>query len=166
MRKRAGAFDVQAFLNTAGLARPIVEYPPAAVIFTQGDRCDSVVYIQGGTVKLSVLSKGGREAVVAVLGPGNFFGDGCLAGEPLRMGSAIALTRSRVLIIPKQQMLTVLRKQRALADRFIAHLLERNFRIEQDLIDQLFNSTEKRLARTLLLLARYSLDDETPLKAV
>src|SRR4051812_48985026 len=99
MRKRTRAFDVQAFLNTAGLAKPIVEYGPAAVIFTQGDPCDSVVYIQEGTVKLSVLSKAGREAVVAILGPGDFFGDGCLAGEPLRMGSAAALTKSRVLII-------------------------------------------------------------------
>lgn len=165
MRKRARAFDVHAFLNKAGLSKRIVEYPRAAVIFTQGDPCDSVVYIQEGTVKLSVLSKSGREAVVALLGPGDFFGDGCIAGERLRMASATALTHGCMLIIKKQEMLNVLHKQRTLAHRFIGHLLSRNLRIQQDLIDQLFNSTEKRLARTLLLLARYS-HEEAPLTSV
>jgi len=119
-----------------------------------------VMYIQRGGVKLSVLSKAGREAVVAMLGPGDFFGEGCLAGQPVRIGSATAITATRVLVVAKKQMVNVLHKEHALADRFIAHMLSRNVRIEQDLIDQLFNSSEKRLARTLLLLARYGQRDK------
>src|SRR6185436_11562166 len=128
-------------------------------IFTQGDHCDSVMYIRNGGVKLSVISKSGREAVVAMLGPGDFFGEGCLAGQPVRIGSATAITPTSVLVIQKNAMVKVLHKQHALSDRFIAHMLSRNVRIEQDLIDQLFNSSEKRLARALLLLARYGKQD-------
>ena len=116
------------------------------------------MYIQRGGVKLSVLSKAGREAVVAMLGPGDFFGEGCLAGQPVRMGSATAITPSTVLAVGREQMVQLLRKQQAMSDRFIAHMLSRNIRIEEDLIDQLFNSSEKRLARVLLLLANFGKD--------
>ena len=153
--KPKGAFDVQAFLDSAGIARKIVAYRRGEVIFAQGDLCESVMYIQKGGVKLSVLSKTGREAVVAMLGPGDFFGEGCLAGQSVRMGSATAITASDVLHVNKAQMVRLLHKQHALSDRFITHMLARNIRIEEDLVDQLFNSSEKRLARTLLLLAQY-----------
>jgi len=163
--KQRGTFDAQAFLESAGVARKIVDYRRSEAIFTQGDPCDSVLYIQKGGVKLSVLSKTGREAVVAMLGPGDFFGEGCLAGQPVRMGSATALTSSTILQVDKDQMVRLLHKQHSLSDRFIAHMLARNIRIEEDLVDQLFNSSEKRLARTLLLLARYGKQD-APQKAV
>ena len=155
MGKRTQAFNAQAFLDSAGLSKKIVDYRRGEVIFAQGDHCDSVMYIQQGGVKLSVLSQAGKEAVVAMLGPGDFFGEGSLAGQPVRIGSATAVTPSSVLVIEKKQMLKVLHQQHALSDRFIAHMLSRNVRTEQDLIDQLFNSSEKRLARALLLLARY-----------
>ena len=142
------------------MARQIVSFRRADVIYTQGDPCESVMYIQTGSVKLSVLSKTGREAVVAILGPGDFFGEGCLAGQPVRMGSATAVTASTVLFVDKEAMVGLLHKQHALSDRFIAHMLARNIRIEEDLVDQLFNSSEKRLARTLLLLARYGKHDK------
>ena len=157
--KVAHAFDAQAFLDSAGLSKKIAEYRRDEAIFSQGDRADSVMYIQDGGVKLSVLSKAGREAVVAMLGPGFFFGEGCLAGQPIRIGTATAVTPTTVLVIKKTQMMKVLHEQHALSDRFISHMLSRNVRIEQDLIDQLFNSSEKRLARALLLLARYGKED-------
>ena len=160
MAKRTLGFNAQAFLDSAGLSKQIVEYGREESIFAQGDSCDSVMYIQKGGVKLSVLSKAGREAVVAMLGPGDFFGEGCLAGQHLRIGSATAITPSTILVIEKQQMVKVLHDEHALSDRFIAHMLSRNVRIEQDLIDQLFNSSEKRLARALLLLARYGKQDK------
>jgi CRP-like cAMP-binding protein len=163
--KRNGAFNARAFLESSGVARTIVDYRRADAIFTQGELCDHVMYIQKGGVKLSVLSKAGREAVVAMLGPGEFFGEGCLAGQPVRMGTATATTDSTILLIEKDQMVRLLHKQHALSDRFIAHMLARNTRIEEDLIDQLFNSSEKRLARTLLLLARYGKHDK-PARAV
>ena len=158
-------FDAQAFLDSAGIARKIVAFRRAEVIFSQGAPCEHVLYIQTGGVKLSVLSKTGREAIVAMLGPGEFFGEGCLAGQPVRMGSATATTDSTILLVDKDQMVRLLHKQRALADRFIAHMLARNIRIEQDLVDQLFNSSEKRLARTLLLFARYGKHD-TPVRQI
>jgi CRP-like cAMP-binding protein len=158
-------FNVEAFLASAGLRRKIVEYPRGATIFTQGDPCSHVLYIQKGTVKLSVLSESGREAVVAMLGAGEFFGEGCLAGQPVRMGTAQATTESVILLVQKNRMVRLLRTQRAMSDRFITHMLARNIRIEEDLIDQLFNSSEKRLARTLLLLARYGKHD-TPVRDV
>ena len=142
-----------------------MEYPRGATIFAQGDPCRHVLYIQKGDVKLSVLSKSGREAVVAMLGAGEFFGEGCLAGQPVRMGTAKATTDSSVLLIAKPHMVRLLHQRRAMADRFITHMLARNMRIEEDLIDQLFNSSEKRLARTLLLLARYGKHDK-PARAV
>ncbi len=154
-----GSFDVQAFLASAGAAKRIVKYAKGADIFTQGEPCDSVLYIQKGAVTLSVLSHTGREAVVAVLGHGDFFGEGCLAGQPIRMATATAAVDSVVLRIRKARMVKLLHEQHALADRFISHMLSRNIRVEEDLLDQLFNSSEKRLARTLLLLARYGKPD-------
>jgi len=154
------SFDAQAFLDSAGLAKTVVQYGRGDTIFSQGDVCEHVMYIQTGGVKLSVLSKAGREAVVAMLGPGDFFGEGCLAGQPVRMGSAAAMTPSTILLVGKKKMVGLLHQQHAMSDRFIAHMLARNIRIEEDLIDQLFNSSEKRLARTLLLLARYGKQDK------
>jgi CRP-like cAMP-binding protein len=158
--KLAAPFNAQAFLDSAGLSKEIVEYKRGERIFTQGDVCEHVMYIQTGGVKLSVLSKTGREAVAAMLGPGDFFGEGCLAGQPVRMGSATAITPSTILRVGKDTMVRVLHKQHEMSDRFISHMLSRNIRIEEDLIDQLFNSSEKRLARTLLLLARYGEPDK------
>jgi CRP/FNR family cyclic AMP-dependent transcriptional regulator len=152
-------FNAQAFLESAGGANTITTYDRGETVFTQGDACEHVMYIQTGGVKLSVLSKTGREAVVAMLGPGDFFGEGCLAGQSRRMGSATAITPSTILLVGKENMVGLLHKEHAMSDRFISHMLSRNIRIEEDLIDQLFNSSEKRLARTLLLLARYGKQD-------
>ena len=163
--KPQGGFNAQAFLSSEGIAKRVEEYRRAEVIFTQGDPCNSVLYIQKGGVTLSVLSKAGREAIVAMLGPGDFFGEGCLAGQSIRTGSATSFTSSTILLVDKDHMVRVLHNQRALSDRFIAHLLTRNIRIEADLSDQLFNRSEKRLARTLLLLARYGRAD-TPISSI
>ena len=153
-------FDVQNYLESAGGTKTVRHFGHGHPVFTQGDVSDHVMYIQSGGVKLSVVSQAGREAVVAMLGPGDFFGEGCLAGQPLRMGSATALAPSAILLVTKAAMVRLLHKQRAMSDRFIAHMLARNVRIEEDLIDQLFHSSEKRLARALLLLARYGLPDK------
>lgn len=136
-----------------------------STIFSQGDRAAHVLYIQDGAVRLSVLSQTGKEAVVGILGPGDFFGEGCLAGQSVRMGTAKAVASSTILSIEKAQMVRVLHDQPDLADRFLSHVLSRNIRIEEDLVDQLFNSSEKRLARALLLLARYG-KDETPMRDI
>jgi CRP-like cAMP-binding protein len=165
MKSNSPTFNAQAFLDSTGIARKIVAYRRGEAIFAQGDPCEHVLYIQKGGVKLSVSSKTGREAVVAMLGVGEFFGEGCLAGQPVRMGSATATTDSTILRIDKGRMVGLLHKQHALSDRFIAHMLARNIRIEEDLVDQLFNSSERRLARTLLLLARYGKHDR-PVRAV
>jgi CRP-like cAMP-binding protein len=159
------AFDAQAFLNSSRTAKSVAEYRRGETIFTQGQACDDVLYVRTGGIKLSVRSNTGKEAVAAMLGPGDFFGEGCLAGEPSRTCSATALTPTTILSLAKLQMERLLRTQPAMADRFIEHLLGRNTRIEEDLIDQLFNSSEKRLARTLLLLARYG-TEETPIRAL
>jgi CRP-like cAMP-binding protein len=156
----ASTFSLRSLLESAGSPNGVTRYGRGDVIFTQGDPCDHVMYIQTGGVKLSVLSKLCREAVVAMLGPGDFFGEGCLAGQPLRMGSATAMTPSNILLVSKEKMIRLLHKQHAMSDRFISHMLSRNMRIEEDLIDQLFNSSEKRLARALLLLARYGKQDK------
>ena len=158
-------FNAQAFLESAGVANTVTKYSRGEAVFSQGDACDHVMYIQTGGVKLSVLSKTGREAVVAMLGPGDFFGEGCLAGQPLRMGSATAITPTTILLVAKEKMVGLLHKEHGMSDRFISHMLTRNIRIEEDLIDQLFNSSEKRLARTLLLLARYGKQDK-PVRVV
>jgi len=158
--RAATAFNAQSFLGSSGIGKAIVEYPRGETIFTQGDVCEHVMYIRAGSVKLSVISKTGREAVVAMLGPGDFFGEGCLAGQPRRAGSATAISSSVILLVDREKMIRLLHTQHAMADRFIAHMLARNIRVEEDLIDQLFNTSEKRLARTLLLLARYGAQDQ------
>jgi CRP/FNR family transcriptional regulator, cyclic AMP receptor protein len=163
--KALSVFSAQGFLESAGAAKTIVQFGRGDAIFTQGDVCEHVMYVQTGSVKLSVLSKTGREAVVAMLGPGEFFGEACLAGQPLRVGSATAITPATILLVGKEKMIGLLHKQHTMSDRFISHMLARNIRIEEDLIDQLFNSSEKRLARTLLLLARYGTQDK-PVRVV
>jgi CRP-like cAMP-binding protein len=152
---KESVFDAQAFLDSTGVARKIVEYQKNGTIFTQGDASKYVMYIQKGRVKLSVVNEVGKEAVVAMLGPGDFFGEGCLAGQKVCMGTATATTPTTVLAIERDEMARVLHGEHEFSDRFIKHMLSRNIRVEADLVDQLFNSTEKRLARTLLLLARY-----------
>jgi CRP/FNR family cyclic AMP-dependent transcriptional regulator len=142
-------------LDWTGVRTQPVEYGPAATIFAQGDPATSVMYLEKGVVRLSVLSHAGKEAVVAVLDAGHFFGEGCLAGQSQRMATATAMAPCTVLAVQKRDMVRHLHAQPAFADRFLTHMLTRNIRIEEDLIDQLFNSSEKRLARTLLLLARY-----------
>ena len=149
------AFDVEAFLESAGGARRVATYPRGKNVFSQGQPSDAVMYIQKGVIKISVLSRTGKEAVVAMLGPGDFFGEGALTGQSIRIGTATAATLTTVLIIPKAAMLQLLRDEPTFSERFIAYMLVRNLRIEADLVDHLFNSSEKRLARALLLLSRY-----------
>ncbi|HEV7967213.1 MAG TPA: Crp/Fnr family transcriptional regulator [Candidatus Acidoferrales bacterium] len=153
--KNEPVFDVQAFLDSSGAARRIVEYGRLEKIYAQGDHATTVFYIQRGTVKLTTVNEVGKEAVVAMLGPGDFFGEGGIAGQLVRIGAATTITPATLLAIEKREMIRVLHAEHAFADRFVAYMLKRNIRIEQDLIDQLFNSSEKRLARTLLLLAQY-----------
>jgi CRP/FNR family cyclic AMP-dependent transcriptional regulator len=159
--KRVRPFNVQAFLDSSGVAREVVEFRANAVIYRQGDPADAVMYLQKGRVKLSVISSAGKEAVVGVLGRGDFFGEGCLAGQPVRMGSVSAMAATTVLVIEKQKMVRLLHDEPTLSNVFIAYILARNIRIEEDLVDQLFNSSEKRLARILLLLAQYGKQGET-----
>jgi len=148
-------FDVTAFLESAGAARRVVSYPKGKIVFSQGQPSDAVLYIQNGGIKISVLSRTGKEAVVAMLGPGDFFGEGALTGQSIRIGTATATSSTRVLTIEKAAMQQLLRHEPTFAERFIAYMLVRNLRIEADLVDHLFNSSEKLLARVLLLLARY-----------
>jgi CRP/FNR family transcriptional regulator, cyclic AMP receptor protein len=157
---KARAFNAHAFLESAGVARTIIEYRRSQRLYSQGDLATTVMYIQQGGVKLSVVSKVGKEAVVALLGPGDFLGESCLAGVPFRMGIATAITSTTLMVIEKKEMIRVLHEEHKLSDRFIAYLLTRNIRVEEDLVDQLFNSIEKRLARALLLLARYGKQDQ------
>jgi CRP/FNR family transcriptional regulator, cyclic AMP receptor protein len=154
------AFDPQVFLDTAGVARQIAEYRRGESIYAQGDAAETVMYIQKGGVKFSVVNESGKEAVVAMFGPSDFFGEGCMAGQPLRMGTTSAITPTTLLVIQKKELLRVLHAEHELSDHFIAYMLAHNIRVEEDLIDQLFNSSEKRLARTLLLLARYGTQDQ------
>ncbi len=155
----------QDFLDAAGVSRKVAEFKKKETIFAQGDAGTSVLYIAKGGVRLSVVNESGKEAVVAVLGPGDFFGEGCLAGQPLRIGTATAITPTTAPVIEKKEMLRVLHAEHEFSDRFITFMLARNIRIEEDLVDQLFNSSEERLARTLLLLARYGQED-TPQKVL
>jgi CRP-like cAMP-binding protein len=156
----APAFDAESFLEAAGIPKKVVEYRPLAVIFSQGDPSDSVLYIQKGAVRLSVLSQAGKEGIVGTLGPGDFVGEGALAGQRVRICTARAVSTTTALIVPKKQMIQLLHDEPAFSSRFIEFMLSRNIRIEEDLVDQLFNSSEKRLARTLLLLARYGMPDK------
>jgi CRP/FNR family cyclic AMP-dependent transcriptional regulator len=158
--KKNPAFNTQSFLDSAGVARRIVEYRRSQLIYSQGDPANHVMYIQKGGIKLSVVNEVGKEAVVAVLGLGDFFGEGGLAGQLVRLGTATAIAPTTLLVIEKQEMIRVLHAEHEFSDRFVAYMLSRNIRIEQDLIDQLFNSSEKRLARTLLLLAQYGKQDQ------
>jgi CRP/FNR family cyclic AMP-dependent transcriptional regulator len=153
--KRAGGFDLRTYLDSTGPAQKVVKYRPGGLIFSQGDPGIDVRYVQEGAIKLSVLSRIGKEAVVAMLGPGDFFGEGALAGQTIRIETATAVVSTSVLVIAKDAMVQLLHNEPTFSDRFISHMLTRNIRIEADLVDQLFNSSEKRLARTLLLLARY-----------
>lgn len=154
------AFDPQVFLDTAGVARNVAEFRKGEAIYSQGEAADSVMYLQKGGVKFSVVNGSGKEAVVAMFGPNDFFGEGCMAGQTIRMGTATAVTPTTLLVIEKNELLRVLHAQHALSDHFITYMLARNIRVEEDLIDQLFNSSERRLARTLLLLARYGKQEQ------
>jgi CRP/FNR family transcriptional regulator, cyclic AMP receptor protein len=154
------AFDVQLFLESAGLGRKVTEFRGKETIFAQGDPANNVMYIQKGAVRLTVVSETGKEAIVATLGPGDFLGEGCLAGQSIRIATATTIPVTTVLVIDKDEVIRVLHEEHEFSDRFIAYTLSRNARVEEDLIDQLFNSSEKRLARTLLLLARYGAQDQ------
>jgi CRP-like cAMP-binding protein len=157
---KAGSFDPQTFLDTAGVARKVAEFRRGESIYSQGEAAESVMYVQKGGVKFSVVNGSGKEAVVAMFGPSDFFGEGCMAGQTIRMGTATAITPTTLLIIEKSELLRVLHAEHELSDRFIRYMLAHNIRVEEDLIDQLFNSSEKRLARALLLLARYGKQDQ------
>jgi CRP/FNR family cyclic AMP-dependent transcriptional regulator len=156
----SGGFDVESFLHSTGPAGKVVTYQPRDVVFAQGDAANDVRYLQQGTIKLSIISHAGKEAVVALLTAGDFFGEGALAGQSVRIATAAAVERSVVMEIEKEAMTRLLHEETTFSDRFISHMLTRNMRIEADLVDQLFNSTEKRLARALLLLARYGRDHD------
>jgi CRP/FNR family cyclic AMP-dependent transcriptional regulator len=153
--KRERDFDPKKFLATIGEGRKVVVFPKKQTIFTQGDAADAIFYIQKGKVRLTVVSKTGKEATLGILNEGEFFGEGGLAGQPLRMGSATALTDCELLRIDKKAMMMALHREHTFSDLFVAYLLARNIRYEEDLVDQLFNSSEKRLARILLLLAHF-----------
>ena len=155
-----------ALFRSLGVAHRIVKYPADVVVFSQGDPAAEVMYLLQGAVKLTVVSPAGKEAIISVLQPGDFFGEGCLAGQSQRMATAVAVNASAVAIIDKSHMIEMMHRRPAFNDRFLSHMLARNIRIEEDLIDQLFNSAEKRLARTLLLLARYGSDDGSPQRVV
>ena len=159
VRKRSRPFDAEAYLQSGGPTRRVAKYSVGDVAFGQGDAAGDIRYIRTGAIKISVLSRIGKEAVVAILSPGDFFGEGALAGQSIRIETATAMTPSTVLIIEKAEMVRLLHEEPPFADRFLSHMLSRNLRIEADLVDQLFNSSEKRLARTLLLLARYGQAD-------
>ena len=148
------------FLDSTGLGRTVRKLKNRETDFAQGDPAKTIMYIQEGGVKLTVVNESGREAVVAILGPGDFFGEGCLTGPPFRMTTATAMAASTVLVIEKKEMIRALHREHEFSDRFIVYMLARNIRVEEDLIDQLFNSIEKRLARTLLMLARYGKQDQ------
>lgn len=162
---KPASFDIQEFLDSAGVSRRLMQFARGGVIFAQGTPANSVFYLQEGAVRLSVLSAAGKEAVVALMGPGDFFGEGSLAGQVLRVGTATAIVSTRVLRIPKREMQRALHREAAVSDLFIAHMLARNTRIEEDLIDQMFNTSEKRLARALLLLAQHGQSPSTTLEA-
>jgi CRP/FNR family cyclic AMP-dependent transcriptional regulator len=155
LSKKTRSFDPDSFLETLGTGKSIVLFDKKQTIYSQGDPADAVLYLQSGKVKLTVVSTTGREATIGMLSEGNFFGEGSLAGQTLRMGSAAAMTNCQLLRIDKKAMMAALHREHAFSDLFVAYLLARNVRYEEDLVDQLFNSSEKRLARVLLLLARF-----------
>src|SRR5258707_14508257 len=144
---KVDSFDPQNFLDTAGVARRVVEFRRGESIYSQGEAANSVMYLQKGGVKFTVVNGSGKEAVVAMFGPSDFFGEGCMAGQSVRMGTATAITSTTILVIDKNELLRVLHEEHELSDHFIGYMLAHNIRFEEDLIDQLFNSSEKRLAR-------------------
>jgi CRP/FNR family transcriptional regulator, cyclic AMP receptor protein len=160
-RNRAAGFDAKTFLTKARTGRAIAVYRAKQVVFAQGDPADAVFYVEKGTVKLTVLSEQGKSAIVAMLGRGDFFGEGCLAGQRVRMATASAMTEVSVVRVDRGAMVELLHGRSPFSERFMAHLLARNVRIEEDLVDQLFNPSEKRLARVLLLLARLGKEGKT-----
>jgi len=153
--KKIRGFDPDTFLATIGDGRKIVSVPKKQMIFAQGDRADAIFYVQKGKVRLTVVSKEGKEATIAIVSEQSFFGEGALAGQVLRMGSAAAMTDCELLRVERKAMMDVLHRENSLSDLFVAYLLARNIRYEEDLVDQLFNSSEKRLARVLILLAHF-----------
>ena len=160
--RKTAFFDPKAFLASAGMGKTVHPYTSKSAIFSQGERADAVFYIQEGRVKLCVVSKQGKEATIALLGPGDFIGEGCLAsGQPIRLASATAVTDCSILKITRKEMLRALHEEHALSDLFVAHMIDRHNRAQADLIDQLFNSSEKRLARALLTLSRFGKDDRS-----
>jgi CRP-like cAMP-binding protein len=154
------AFELGAFLNSTGVARKVTEFRRGEALFSQGAPARHVIYIQKGGLKLSVINDAGKEAVIAMLGPGDFVGEGCLAGQTVCMATATAISSVSALVIKKHEMTRVLHAEPSFSELFVSYMLSRNIRIEEDLVDQLFNSSEKRLARTLLLLARYGKSTE------
>jgi CRP-like cAMP-binding protein len=163
--KKLSQFDPKTFLSTVDGGRKIASFPKKRTIFVQGDPSDCVFYIQKGKIKLTVVSKSGKEATISILNEGDFFGESCLTGQPLRLCSATAITDCSVMRIDKKSMMEVLHGEHAFSDLFVAYLLTRNIRYEEDLVDQLFNSSEKRLARILLLLTHFGKEGvhETPI---
>jgi len=152
-------FDFEAFLDSGGVTKKVVEYRRGEVIYSQGERCDRVYYIQTGGAKLRVLSHAGKEAIVATLAPGAFFGEAALAGQPVHLATAIATSASAVLVVEKAQMIRLFHSRSAFLDRFVTYVLVRNFRVEADLVKQVFTASERRLAHTLLFLARFGKQD-------
>jgi CRP/FNR family transcriptional regulator, cyclic AMP receptor protein len=164
-KKKPAAFDVDTFLATVDAGRSVSSFRKKRKVFSQGEPADAVFYIQKGKVKVCVISEQGKEAVVAIHDEGDFFGEGCLSGHPLRLATAMAMTECKIMRIDKTAMIRVLHDELQFSERFMSHLLVRNSRVEEDLVDQLFNSSEKRLARTLLLMANFG-KDETPEKVI
>lgn len=158
-RKAKIIFDPEAFLGTVSRGRTVSSYRKNAIVYRQASPADAVFYVQKGKIKIAVASKQGKEAVIAILGPGEFFGEGCLIGQPLRLATAKTMVESEVMRIGKTEMIRVLHAEPTFGELFMAHLLTRNSRVEEDLVDQLFNSSEKRLARTLLILANFGKED-------
>jgi CRP/FNR family transcriptional regulator, cyclic AMP receptor protein len=154
-------FEVVKYLESPGVRRKVTNYAKGRRIFSQGDRCETVLYLQAGVVKIAVTSPTGKEAIIALLQPGDFFGEGCIAGQPSRVATATAMESVAVLEIESQEMIRIIHEEPTFSDRFVAHMLKRNVRVEEDLVDQLFNSSEKRLARTLLLIARYGNEEKS-----
>ena len=159
--RKVGKFDTKTFLSTIDGGRKILAFPKRQTLFAQGDSSDAVFYLQKGKIRLTVVSKIGKEATIGILNEGDFFGEGCLAGQALRLCSATAITDCSVMRIDKKSMMEVLHREHAFSDMFVAYLLTRNVRYEEDLVDQLFNSSEKRLARMLLLLAHFGKDGKS-----
>jgi CRP/FNR family cyclic AMP-dependent transcriptional regulator len=159
-QKAEQTFDVGAYLSNAGISRKIVRFKKGRVLFTQDDPCNDVLYIQSGNAKLTIVNPQGKEAVLALMGPGDFLGEGCLIGNPVRMATATALAPLAAMSVEKAEMMRVLHDEPEFAGKFISYMVARNIKIEADLVDQLFNSSEKRLARALLILARYGKEGE------